>query len=472
MGGWQGQTTREPEKPARKSSDDGKAEALALVVVWAKDDAARLGEVLFPRHASVFGRGPIEDADEERVGFLRQRPSKNLIAADVDNPFLSRRTLRFELVDADTLTVEAVGKRSLRVGDAEMRTATIREGDLFEIDGLYSFLCMRRPLTLPEGGAELAPKVFGHTDDHGIVGEGPTVWALRAHVAFLGKRNAHVLVTGASGTGKELVAQAIHRLSSRAKKPIVARNAATFPSGLIDAELFGNLQNYPNVGMPERPGLIGQADGSTLFLDEIGELPSEMQAHLLRVLDGGEYQRLGESKRRVADIRLVAATNRPAEDLKEDLGARLALRLHLPGLDERREDVTLLARHILVRTAARDPQIGETFLEGWNGTEGEPRLTAELARALVLHAWSTNVRELESLLLRSASTSKGPQLELTDDVRRHIKVPVKEGAEVTAEEIREALARHGGVKDKAWRDLRLPSRHALHRLMKKLNIPD
>ena len=472
MGGWQGQTTMEPEKPARKSSDDGKSEILALVVVWSKDEPARLGETIFPRHGAVFGRGPLADDDETRVGFVRQRPSKNEVSADVENPFVSRRTLRFELVDEGTLTVEAVGKRSLRVGDAEMRTATIREGDLLEVDGLYSFLCTRRPQTLPEGGADLAPKVFGHSDDHGIVGEGPLAWALRAHVAFLGKRNAHVLVTGASGSGKELVAQAIHRLSSRSKKQIVARNAATFPSGLIDAELFGNLQNYPNVGMPERPGLIGQADGSTLFLDEIGELPSEMQAHLLRVLDGGEYQRLGESKRRVADIRLVAATNRPAEELKEDLGARLALRLHLPGLDERREDVPLLARHILMRTAARDPQIGEMFLDGWNGATGEPRLSADLARALVLHAWQTNVRELEALLLRAASTSKAPQLELTDDVKKLIKLPAKEGAEVTADEIREALARHGGVKDKAWRDLRLPSRHALRRLMKKLNIPD
>jgi transcriptional regulator with AAA-type ATPase domain len=471
MGGWQGNTTLEPEKTPRKSGDDGPEEALALVVVWAKRDGDRLGETLFPRHRTIFGRGPLEDDEDDRVGFVRQRPKRNVPAADIDDPFVSRRQLRFEMVDEDTMTVEAVGKRLLRVGSAEMPTATIREGDIFEIDGLYSLFCMRRPLVIPDGTTEGAPK-FGHADAHGIVGEGPLAWALRAQVAFLGKRNAHVLVTGASGSGKELVAQAIHQLSTRSKKQIVSRNAATFPSGLIDAELFGNLQNYPNAGMPERPGLIGQADGSTLFLDEIGELPTELQAHLLRVLDGGEYQRLGESKRRVADIRLVAATNRPAEDLKEDLGARLALRLHLSGLDERREDVPLLARHLLLRTAARDPQIGETFFEGWNGTHGEPRLSPGFARALVLHGWSTNVRELEALLLRAASSSKGSELELTDLPRRASKLPPKENVELTAEEIREALARHGGVKDKAWRDLHLPSRYALRRLMKKLNIPD
>jgi len=469
--GWQGKTTLDGPKPTRKVADEGKTDALALVVVWAPGDSSRLGEVVFPRSGAFFGRGPVEDQDDDRVGFVRQRPKKNTPAADVEDPFLSRKQLRFE-VDEDAMEIEAVGKRPLRVGDAEMRKATIREGDHLEVQGLYGLLCVRRPTVLPDGGADLVPKLFGHADAHSIVGEGPAAWALRTQVAFAGKRNAHVLVTGASGTGKELVAQAIHRLSTRAKKEIVARNAATFPVGLIDAELFGNLQNYPNPGMPERPGLVGEAHGSTLFLDEIGELPTELQAHLLRVLDGGEYQRLGESKRRVADIRLVAATNRHADDLKEDLGARLGLRLHLPGLDERREDVTLLARHLLLRTASRDAHIGEAFFEGWDGTKGEPRLSADLARALVLHSWTTHVRELDGLLWKAASSSKGGELELTDEVKRFIKIPAKPTGEVSSDEIRQALAKHGGVKDKAWRDLGLPSRHALHRLMKKMNIPD
>jgi transcriptional regulator with AAA-type ATPase domain len=464
---WQGKTTLDVPPSSTDVDDDESRQALALVVVWAKTDGARLGETLFPKTGAVFGRGPLDDDDDDRVGFVRQRPKTNARAADIEDPFISRKQLKFEVSD-DAIAIESIGKRVLRVGDAEMKSAVVREGDVVEIEGVYALYCTRRPPILPEGGTELAPKTFGHADAYGIVGEGPNAWALRGQLAFIGKRNAHVLVTGASGTGKELVAQAIHKLSSRSKKDIVARNAATFPSGLIDAELFGNLANYPNAGMPERPGLVGQADGSTLFLDEIGELPSELQAHLLRLLDGGEYQRLGESKRRVADIRLVAATNRSADELKEDLAARLGLRLHLPGLDERREDVTLLARHLLLRIAARDPHIADTFFEN-----GEPRLTSQLARALVLHAWTTHVRELEGVLLRAASTSKGKALDLTDEAQKLVKIPAKvAAADLSADQIREALARHGGVKDKAWRDLGLASRHALHRLMKKLNIPD
>src|SRR5205807_1302663 len=125
------------------------------------------------------------------------------------------------------------------------------------------------------------------------------------------------------GCGKELVAQGIHALSSRRARKIVSRNAATFPDTLVDAELFGNAPNYPNQGMPERAGLIGEADGSTLFLDELGELPEALQTRLLRVLDSGEYQRLGDSRRRSASFRFVAATHRSLEKLREDVAARL-----------------------------------------------------------------------------------------------------------------------------------------------------
>jgi two-component system nitrogen regulation response regulator GlnG/two-component system response regulator HydG len=450
----------------KKTSDDDDTAPLCLVVVWAHDDQDRIGEVLFPTDGAVFGRGPLEDDQDHRVGLVRQEPQKNVRAALLESPFLSRKALKLG-ESGDAIEIEVLGKKAIRLGDAEMRVATIREGDVFEIDGLYSFFCTRRPTFLPDSPG-VTRKRFGHVDDHGIVGESPAAWSLRTSVAFFAKRNAHVLVTGPSGTGKELVAQALHRLSARGKKELVSRNAATFPSSLIDAELFGNVANYPNAGMPERPGIIGQVDGSTLFLDEIGELPTDLQAHLLRVLDSGEYQRLGDSRKRIADFRLIAATNRAASELKEDVAARLGLRVHLPGLDERREDIPLLARHLLVRAAARDPQMKERFFAG-----DEPGLDADLVRALVLHDYTTHVRELEGFLWKSASTSKGNSLELTKDVAKMITVVARPAPrELAAAHIQAALAKHGGVKDKAWRELGLPSRHALHRLMKKMNIPD
>src|SRR5262249_4513267 len=151
---------------------------------------------------------------------------------------------------------------------------------------------------------------FGAPDPHGILGESPAAWALREHLSLAAHSGQHILLLGQSGTGKELAARAIHALSPRRDKPFIARNAATFPEGLVDAELFGTAKGYPNAGSPERPGLIAEADGGTLFLDEIGELPAHLSSHLLRVLDrGGEYQRLGESRVRRSDLRVVAATN-------------------------------------------------------------------------------------------------------------------------------------------------------------------
>src|SRR5262249_66785 len=161
----------------------------------------------------------------------------------------------------------------------------------------------------------------------------PLAWALRDTVAFAARAEGHVLVRGESGSGKELCATAIHRLSTRGERALVARNAATFPAGLVDAELFGNAKNHPNPGTAEREGegLVGEGDGGTLFLDEIGELPAALQAHLLRVLDrNGEYQRLGESRVRRADLRVVAATNRGVAELKHDFAARFTLAVEIP----------------------------------------------------------------------------------------------------------------------------------------------
>jgi DNA-binding NtrC family response regulator len=481
--------------------DQGVAEASAtevraLVVVWASQPE-RIGEVLLvtpePR---LFGRGGAEVGEEApRIDLVRQLPGANEPRPPVEHPFLSRQHLRLSAIAGDGVRVENLGKRPVTIDGREVTSEIAPSGAIVEIRGLFLFLVTRRPIVFRALDLENYPiQPCGLPDPFGIVGESPPTWELRDRIAFFAGRSAHVLITGASGTGKELVAQAIHALSSRRALRLVARNAATLPVGLIDAELFGNAANYPQSGMAERPGLVGEAHESTLFLDEIGELPLELQAHLLRVLDDGEYQRLGEAKRRRANFRLIAATNRPPEELKHDLLARLGLRLEVPDLNRRREDVTLIARHLLRRTASRDPPLGARFFSNWDGRHGDPRIGAELARALVGHPYSTHARELDALLWRSLSTSRGGFADLTEEVRAELARPAPErpggvavaegpkapgaaddrslasGRVPSADEVRAALARHQGVRERAWRELGLPSRHALHRLLKKYGL--
>ena len=189
------------------------------------------------------------------------------------SPFLSREQLRLVLT-GDGIAAENLGKRALVIDSQIVDSGIVREEERSG-SGQLLFLCVRRPEVIPplENVACRPMHPFGEPDDAGIVGETPLAWELRDQIAFLSACSPHVLVLGESGTGKELAAQAIHAGSSRRDKKLVARNAATFPTGLIDAELFGNAANYPNAGMPERIGLVGEADGSTLFLDEIGEAP-------------------------------------------------------------------------------------------------------------------------------------------------------------------------------------------------------
>jgi transcriptional regulator with AAA-type ATPase domain len=439
-----------------------------LLVAWADKDAERVGEVLpVERQAAFFGRD--SEVAEPRALLFRQRPGVNEKTPVLRNPFLSRRHLELKLAGDEGISITCRGKRPLLVKGGEVEHALVRPGELVELRGLYQLLCVSRPRRLP-----LASSVheFGLPDADGLVGESPAAWELRRQIAFAAERSAHVLITGPSGTGKELVALAIHRGSNRRARELIARSAATLPAGLIDAELFGNIANYPNVGMPERPGLLGKADGSTLFLDELGELPAELQAHLLRVLDAGEYQRLGDARPRFADLRLVAATNRAISDLKLDLAARFPLRIDVPGLADRVEDIPLIARHILRRIAASDPTVGRRFLLDASGQLGPARFSADLMRALILHDYTTHVRELEALLWRSIQTSSGDVLELT----RQLAPELREAAaprplqSITLEEVRASLERHAGVKDKVWRELGLSSRHALHRLLKKLGL--
>ena len=476
--------TRDPRGGAAKPP----APRPGFVIVWAEDPSLVGAFLPVGDSPSVLGRvgGGGEGDGGARLLPIRQRPGTNEPAPKLEDPAVSREQLRIAR-KGESLVVENVGKRELL--DARGRVVkdvVVEIGEVIEVRGHLLLLAVSRPPVLPSfTNLSKSHHPFGEADAHGLVGESEPAWKLRDSAAFVASRTAHVLLLGESGTGKEIVARTVHERSPRAGKRLVSRNAATLPSGLIDAELFGHVANYPNVGMPERPGLIGDADGSTLFLDEIGELPHELSTKLLRVLDeGGEYQRLGDTRARSSKFRLVGATNRSVNALKADVAARFRLRISVPPLVERREDIPLLARHLLRRAAAQDQAIGERFLEGWDGKTGEPRISIELMKALVVHDYTTNIRELDVLLWSSLGSSPAGIAELTSEVEGELRAapddeqgPLSQKPRVdvrtlTAEDVRAALERAGGVPDKAWRDLGLANRHVLKRLVKKFGLSE
>jgi two-component system nitrogen regulation response regulator GlnG/two-component system response regulator HydG len=454
--------------------DRALASQLALVVIWWGNDPRRLGEVLLPEPGlGAFGRdGGMSTAppsqQHRRLQLVRQLPGQNAASPSPADPYLSRNHLLFRcLPNTRTLNVECVGRRPLRVNGIERARSDVHEGDILEVAGICSFVCVERPASLPPGSID---HVAGEADAHGIAGESPAAWELRRRISMVARRGAHVLITGPSGTGKELVAQAIHAGSSRGMKPLVSRSAPTIPVGVADAELFGSARNYPNAGMSERPGLIGQADGSSLFLDELGELPADVQTRLLRVLDRGDYQRLGDAGTRLADIRFISATRRCPSELAPDLAARFALRISVPGLEQRIEDIPIIARHIVRTIAERDPAVARRYLAEGGAANGQPRFSGALVHALVVHQYSTHVRELERLLWLSVTSSPGGVLDATADVRAALRPrgASRNPDEVSFDEVRAALDLHGGVRERAWRELGLSSRHALTRLLRKL----
>jgi hypothetical protein len=449
------------------AGNQGDPARLVLVICWAGEGWRRVGEVclLPPRGWVTLGRG---EGGAGRALWVRQRPGVNEPSAPLDGKRLSREQLRLSVEDGQVL-VENIGRCPAVARGQEASRLRLAPGEVLVLRKELLLLVSRRPLLLPPLSSFPAEQIppFGQPDAFGLVGESPAQWALRDQIAFAARRTFPVLIQGESGTGKELVAQAIHRLSSRSEGPFLARNAATLPSGLIDAELFGNARDYPHAGMRERQGLVGEAHGGTLFLDEIGELPEELQVHLLRVLDrGGHYQRLGEARPRSSDLRFVGATNRGTERLKHDLLARFTLRLRTPSVEARREDIPLIAQHLLRESTRDDLEVRSRFVE--DGPGSWFRIAPGMIEFLLLRGYQTHVRELSTLLWQAVAESPDDAI---GPPREDAPPPSSgEPAELTREAIEACLRRNGGVLERSWRELGLKNRFALMRLVKKLGV--
>ncbi|MEM6928601.1 MAG: sigma 54-interacting transcriptional regulator, partial [Myxococcota bacterium] len=380
---------------------------LQVLVAWCREDPSRVGEVVDvdTGRTCVIGRVPGEDA----AAFVRRRPGRDERRGPLTESRLSRRHLRLTGVDRRWIEVERLGRNSVVVDGRALEpgeACRVGAGTRLKVAGtLLLWVTPREQLT----GDGYRLHAFGEPDAHGIVGEGAATWKLRETLAFVAARRGHVLVRGESGTGKELTARALHEASSRKDGAFVSRNAATVPQTLIDAEMFGNVRNYPNPGMADRPGLVGAADGGTLFLDEVGELPESLQTHLLRLLDQGEYQRLGESDVRTADLRVIGATNRPMTDLRADLQARFSLKVTLPPLRERRSAIPLILRFLARSRCADDPELARRVLD----EAGEPHISIDFVDALLGAPLPTNVRQIEGLLWEAvAATLPGDALDV------------------------------------------------------------
>ena len=471
-------TTIPGETPATHISGTA-PEALALVIVWAAGEPSRIGEVaIVPStrapNPCIVGRGPADPADPgRRLDFARHRAGVLEVRPPLHWPTISRRQLLVRAKGLDLLEIENVGRAKFAHNGTAVASAEVRPGDTLRVGAELLLLCVRRPAWLRPAGELPAAMPFGLADPSGWVGESPSAWEHRRRIALLARANEHVLIVGESGTGKEHTARALHALSSRAKMPFVARSAATLPEGIIDAELFGHARNYPNAGMPERVGVVGQADGGTLFLDEVAELPYALQTHLLRVLDGGEYQRLGENLARISDFRLLAATNHP-DRLRPELAARLKVTLQLPGLNERAEDIPLVALHLLRKIASRSAEAAARILPDADPS-APPRVSLRLIEQLVRHRYTTHVRELERALWTAVTESRGDVLDVApgtpgpaaENASLQAASPPVSPGDVSAGAIARALAENNGNIERTWRALGLASRHVLTRLMAK-----
>jgi two-component system, NtrC family, nitrogen regulation response regulator GlnG len=241
-----------------------------------------------------------------------------------------------------------------------------------------------------------------------LLGSTPVMRALFRSIGRLAQAPLSVLITGETGTGKELVARALHRESPRSRKPFIALNTAAIPADLLESELFGHEAGAFTGANRRHVGRFEQADGGTLFLDEIGDMPAALQTRLLRVLAEGEFFRVGGRELIRVDVRVIAATHQPLEALvaegrfRADLLHRLdVVRLQLPPLRARRDDVPLLAERFLVSAAARVGAPAKRFA----------RAALDRLRA---HDWPGNVRELENVCWRLAALAPGETITLAD----------------------------------------------------------
>ncbi len=301
-----------------------------------------------------------------------------------------------------------------------------------------------------------------------MIAGAPAMRAVVEMIARIGPSDANVLITGEHGTGKEVVAQTLHRVSGRAARTLVAVNTGALSEGTFESEMFGHVKGAFTDAKADRIGRFELADGGTLFLDEIANIPIRQQAKLLRVLESGELERVGSSRTKKVEVRVLSATNADlpaacaAKEFREDLLFRLnTVEIRLPALRERKEDIPALAGYFLARYAAR-------YRKAVHGVE------ASALQAMMQYGWPGNVRELDHAIERAVLMARGGELEVGDLGLNAAKAGAQSVDEMSLEAVesllvRKALGRAGGNVSQAAEALGL-SRGALYRRIEKYGL--
>jgi DNA-binding NtrC family response regulator len=309
-----------------------------------------------------------------------------------------------------------------------------------------------------------------------VIGSSPPWRRVCEMVQQVAPARSTVLITGESGTGKELIADLLHSLSPRAAGPFMTLNTAALPATLLEAELFGYEKGAFTGAQQRKPGCFELADGGTLLLDEVGDMPLEIQAKLLRVLQDGTFERLGGTRTLQADVRIVAATNKDLSQavaeqrFRADLFYRIhVITLHLPPLRQRREDIPLLVAHFLRKYAQQN-------------AKPITAMTQQALQRLQVYPWPGNVRELENVIERAVVLTQGPMIgiedlppelqdqELVSRPEHHVVVSADATlAQIEREAIVQTLQRHAGNRQIAARVLDI-GLATLYRKLKEYNL--
>ena len=338
----------------------------------------------------------VEDAQNgEEAYALLQNSSFDVVLSDIKMPKMDGLELLDKIleegIDTQVIMISAHGTIETAV-DATKKGAfdfIEKPPDLNRV-----LLAIRNALDKTELVKEtkVLKKKISKSND--IIGESPAIQNVKDTIFKVGPTDARVLITGANGTGKELVARWLHEQSGRAKKPMIEVNCAAIPSELIESELFGHEKGAFTSAVKQRIGKFEQANGSTVFLDEIGDMSAQAQAKVLRALQEGKITRVGGDKEIKVDVRVLAATNKDLKkeieegNFREDLYHRLAVILiHVPSLDDRKEDIPLLIEHFLQLIAKE------------YGTKSKA-ISDKAIKALQQLSWTGNIRELRNVVER------------------------------------------------------------------------